>query len=1102
MDLSPTKYCPWPALLIRRDNFEIIEGNSSAAESLGIQIGKLSGNDCAVLFPEFHIEPGEFEGVHLRTGKDKLFTVDLTIHAFDKNDLPCYILSYRKRICQFEDLMEGTVDGIVILDKKMNVLEVNPALCSITELNRDDLVGVNGFTIARKYVSIQALNQLIPALKKISSGQSVSQFEIEYRGKTLALSTKIRSEAKSYVGIIRDISKEKEVQNALQISEEKFRFFAESTFEGIVVHSKGIVLDANGSFLEMTGYTHKEAIGKNLMDYVPKPSDRAKIMAKMLNIRSKPYHVTARKKDGSSFIVEIESKDLKYFDKKVRFSAVRDITNQITLQEQLTKSEERYRTVFEKTATATVIIEKNRIISLANSRFSRLVGYPVKEIENQMKWTDFVIQEDLEKMGRRHEMRRSDPEKAPTEYEFRLVDRHNNIKYINLVVNIIPGTEQSIASLVDVTKRKKAEIMVRESESSLKNAQAIAKLGSWSINMNTREVSGSEEAMKIYGLTGPSVSADMIQLTHLPEYREKLDRALNDLISGKDKYDVEFKLENQLSGQIIDVHSMAQYNADEKIVTGVIQDVTRVKEAESQIHQREQYLQSIFRAAPVGIGVVVDRHFTGVNEKLCELTGYSEEELLEQSSRMLYLSESDFEEVGTEKYRRISEQGTGTVETRWKCKDGSIKDILLSSTPMDAIDLQKGVTFTAMDITERKKAEQNLLSKNRELQVARDHAEESDRLKTAFLANMSHEIRTPMNGILGFTNLLGKPSLSEETMQSYIEIINKSGERLLGTVNDLIDISKLETGQVNIVIDNTNITDLLDTLYKFFQAETNTKGLQLRCQKESAEKPLIIRTDEQKLNSVLTNLVKNAIKYTKIGSVEFGYKRIKIENKETLEFYIKDTGIGIPEDRQQAVFNRFEQADIDDRHAYEGSGLGLAIAKSLVEMLGGKIWLESTVGKGSSFYFTLPLITSEEKDSVSIEAKPLREQVNLQGNMKILIAEDDVASFLHLSILTKEFTRELLHVTSGSEAIQACKEHSDIDLILMDIKMPLMNGLEATRLIRVFNPTVNIIAQTAYALTGDREKALEAGCNDYLTKPIQRGELMEKLAMLKGSGKS
>jgi PAS domain S-box-containing protein len=977
MDLSPLKHIPWPALLIRRDNFEIIEANSSAAELTEILDVELSGRNGALFFPDFLLKPGVFEDVLFKTGQNQIFPVDIGVYDFELKDISCYLITFRKRICEIRDLMEGSLEGIMITDKKLKVLEVNQAFCSITELSRDEVIGKNGFDLVNRYASPTALAAITNALNMMVSGKPVKPFEIEYKETTLALSTNIREESESNIIFFRDISQEKQAKEALLESEEKFRFFAESTFEGIVVHSKGIVLDANESFIEMTGYTHDEAIGKNLMDYIPRSSDRAKVMAKILIKRPKPYHITAKKKDGSQFIIEIESKDVKYFDKNVRISAVRDVTKQITLQKQLSES------------------------------------------------------------------------------EFRL-----------------------------------------------KKAQSIAKMGSWSFKLNTREAKGSEEAMRIYGLPGESFSIETMQKIPLPEYRKMLDRALSDLVSGKNIYDVEFKVKNQLTGQILDVHSIAEYNALENIVTGVIQDVTRMKEAESLIQQREQYLRSIFLAAPVGIGVVTDRRFTGINEKLCELTGYNEKELLGQSSRILYLSDSEYESVGKIKYAEIHKRGTGSVETHWRCKDGSIKDILLSSTPIDANDLKKGVTFSAMDITERKRAEQSMLEKNRELQFARDKAEESDRLKSAFLANMSHEIRTPMNGILGFTNLLANPSLSHETMHSYIEVINKSGERLLGTVNDLIDISKLETGQVNVVIDNTSINILLDNLYDFFHPEAKAKGLHLSCHKDSADQSIIVRTDEQKLNSVLTNLIKNAIKYTKEGSVEFGYRKLNREYKAVLEFYIKDTGIGIPEDRQQAVFNRFEQADIDDRHAYEGSGLGLTIAKSLVEMLGGEIWLKSFEGKGSTFYFTLPLVTSKGKEAISIETRPLDEESVFKGKMKILIAEDDVASFLHLSILMQEVTKELLHVTSGNEAVEACREHPDIDLVLMDIKMPQMNGLEATRLIREFNPDVSIIAQTAYALSGDLEKALEAGCDDYITKPIQRKELMEKLAMLKGSDKS
>ncbi len=1096
MSASPVRFIPVPALLLLKENLEVIEGNSLASASLGIQLEELRGMDGASLFPGTLLEPGEYEGILLKVSRDHQFMVDMAVNFLEEGEQSSYLLTFRERRGQFQDLMDGSLEGIMITDKELNILDVNPAFCSITELRREEVVGNNGFELIKRFVFPPALSRVTEALHKMALGQSVDPFEIEYKDTALAISANIRKDSSSHIIFFRDISREKHGQKALLESEEKFRFFAESTFEGIVVHSRGIVLDANEAFLKMTGYSRKEAVGKNLLDYIPKAADRAKVLAKMLNKVSKPYHVTGKKKDGSLLIVELQSKEVTFQGKRARISAVRDVTKQITLQEQVKKSEEKYRTVFEKTGTATVILENDQTISLANSKFSMLVAYPVKEIVNRMKWTDFVFHEDLEKMTRWHTQRRDHPEKTPTEYEFRLVDRYHNIKYISLLVDLIPGTLQSIASLIDITARKKAELQILESEASLRKAQSIARMGYWNINMNTREANGSEEARNIYGISGPGFSLDRIQEIPLPQYRERLDKALLDLIAGNNIYDVEFKLKNQITGQIIDVRSMAEYNPEDNTVTGIIQDITRIKEAESLVQQSEQYLKSIFRAAPVGIGVMVKGQITGVNEKLCELTGYEEEELLNQSSRMLYHSEVDFERVGLVKQGDIKEMGTVTIETVWRCKDGSSMDILLSYTSMDAEDLQKGITFTAMDITERKKAEQDMISTNRQLRYAKEKAEESDRLKTAFLANMSHEIRTPMNGIIGFTNLLAKPSLSEESKQVYIDIINKSGERLLDTVNDLIDISKLETGQVNIVIDNTPIDELLDNLYHFFQQEASEKGLHLSCNKGSSKDKLIIRTDEQKLNSVLTNLIKNAIKYTLKGTIEFGYSLAATGGSKMLQFYIKDTGIGIPENRQEAVFNRFEQADIDDRNAYEGSGLGLAIAKNLVELLGGKIWVESLPGSGSTFYFTLPLVIADKQETVNIEAKPVKEDPNLPGLLKILIAEDDIASYLHLSILLKELTRELLHVTSGKEAVEVCRNHPDIDLVMMDLKMPLLNGLEATRKIREFNQTVPIIAQTAYALVGDRNEALEAGCSEYLSKPIIVEELMEKLSLV------
>ncbi|MDX2430405.1 MAG: PAS domain S-box protein [Bacteroides sp.] len=975
MIFSPIRYIPWPTLLIRKDNFVVLEANARAAEFCGIPIAELSGQDGSGFFPGTLIEPGEYSKVVFQIDPDHKFIIDLTVQLYQEGVDPCYIVSFMKPEAQFMDLMEGTYDGIV-------------------------------------------------------------------------------------------------------------------------VHNRGIVMDANESFLKMTGYTREEAKGKNLIDYILSNGDKARALANMLLLQAKPYNVRAKKKDGSSFIIEVQSKDVKYQGKKVRIATIRDVSEQIALQDKLKESEERYRTVFYKTATANVIIENDRVISLANSKFADLVEYSIEEIENKMGWSDFVHPEDQEKMVSWHETRRDTPEKAPKEYEFRLVDRFNNIKYINLFVDLIPGSKKSIASLVEITERKKVLVKLKESEARLKKAQSIGMMGHWSINLNNGQASGSEETKKIYGLSGQTLSSEKIQAIHQPEYREMLDKALSNLVSGKGNYDLEFKLKNQSTGKIIDVHSIAEYDPEKNIINGVIQDITRMKQAEILVQQREQYLQSIFRAAPVGIGVVIERHFTEVNEQISNITGYSVKELLGQPSRMLYLSDSDFELVGEVKYKEIENSGTGTIETRWKCKDGSIKDILLSSTPLDNSDLLKGVTFTALDITERKQAEKDLLSKNRELLLAKDRAEESDRLKTSFLANMSHEIRTPMNGILGFTNLLTDPLLSPESLHDYIGIIQKSGERLLATVNDLIDISRLETGQLKLVIEDTALNDMISTLHSFFLRESEEKGIILNCSKAIPDQEFKIRTDEQKLNSVITNLVKNAIKYTKEGSIKFGYKLVSDDDEKVLEFFVEDTGIGIPKDRQEAVFNRFEQADLDDRNAYEGSGLGLTIAKSLVEMMGGKIWMESEVGIGTTFYFTIPFITSQGKEPVLVEAEPVRKLEGLPDKQKILVAEDDVASFLYISILLRELTGELLHVTTGREAVNVCKENPDIDLVLMDIKMPDLNGLEATKLIREFNPSVTIIAQTAYAMAGDREQALEAGCNEYLAKPIARQELLNKLATI------
>jgi signal transduction histidine kinase/CheY-like chemotaxis protein len=393
--------------------------------------------------------------------------------------------------------------------------------------------------------------------------------------------------------------------------------------------------------------------------------------------------------------------------------------------------------------------------------------------------------------------------------------------------------------------------------------------------------------------------------------------------------------------------------------------------------------------------------------------------------------------------------------------------------------------------------EKTVKIRTEDLIIAKDKAEHSDKLKSAFLANMSHEIRTPMNGILGFSDLLKNPKLSGEEQQRFISIIEKSGERMLSTVNDIIEISKIESGQMELHATNINIIDETQSLFEFFNHEAKTKGLKLLLDIQLNKSDSILYTDQSKFSSILTNLVKNAIKYTDEGYVKIVCKK----KNEFIEFEIRDSGIGIPPDRIDAVFNRFEQADILDKHARQGSGLGLAICKSYVKMLGGNIWVESKVAEneetetsGSVFSFSLPVVhkqLDEQKNNVD------EQQLVEARRICILIVEDDYTSLEYLRTVLKTKISELFIAKTGIEAIEQVKANANINLVLMDIKMPEMNGFDATRLIKEINPKLPIIATTAYSYPEDEEKAKQAGCDGFIAKPINKNELfalMSKLA--------
>lgn len=646
--------------------------------------------------------------------------------------------------------------------------------------------------------------------------------------------------------------------------------------------------------------------------------------------------------------------------------------------------------------------------------------------------------------------------------------------------------------LIEAERRKKAEKTLRESEERFRTIFNESPIGIELYNANGEHRNSNKSSLSMFGIKDNAdvshfnlfdgISLEAEKKKQLKEGKFVSYQAVFDFdqVRKMDLYKT-----SRTGKAYFDYFITPLFNHDDGKIEGYllqVQDISERVKAEEEIMMLAHSLKSVNEC--VSITDMNDK-ILFVNESFLKTYGYTREELIGKHLGLLR-SDNNNPEITQEILPE-------TIRSGWKGellnkrKDGEEFPIYLSTTTVkDKNGNVIALIGVASDITDRKRFEKELIE-------ARERALESDRLKSAFLANMSHEIRTPMNGILGFTNLLSEPGLSNTELREYIKIIQKSGERMLNTVNDLIDISKIETGQMQVVHSETSIKEQILNLYNFFYPEAAEKRLNFILRDDIKPENVIIITDIAKLDSILTNLIKNAIKYTEKGTIEIGASLT--ENK--LEVYVKDTGIGIPENRHDAVFNRFEQADFGDTRAFEGSGLGLAIAKAYVEMMGGEIVLKSQPGVGSVFSFFIPVEIFEE-DFIFEEYHEEEKDTDELRKLIILIVEDDPVGLQFLKAVLFPYDAEIITAENGLVAVETMKNNQDINIILMDLRMPVMDGYEATRQIREFNKQVIIIAQTAFALSGDREKAINAGCNDYISKPIIKNDLYEKINFYTG----
>ncbi len=470
-----------------------------------------------------------------------------------------------------------------------------------------------------------------------------------------------------------------------------------------------------------------------------------------------------------------------------------------------------------------------------------------------------------------------------------------------------------------------------------------------------------------------------------------------------------------------------------------------------------------------------------VNPKFTSITGYSYEEVIGLNPRILKSGttpESQYENLW--KTIRSGKEWRGEFKNKKKNGEFFWEDISISPIFDDDYKISHYVAVKE-DITDRKKIITQLIE-------ARDKAEESDRLKTSFLQNISHEIRTPMNGIMGFLGLLRDPDTTGEEKNLYFDIIEKSSQRMLSTINDIIDISKIEAGVVTLKKSSFFVDQIASDVVNFFRPEVEKKKMRISLKIDNSVYNLEIKSDYEKIYATLTNLIKNSIKYSIKGEINVSVRK----ETDCVVFSVQDTGIGIPKEKLDIIFERFIQAESESVRTYEGAGLGLSIVKAYVELLGGRIFVESELGRGSRFTFTIPFEiqkpTENDIDTKSEINLHLSDKVTTKP-IKILIAEDEEINALYLKTLLMPFNFELFFAKNGKEAVDLFEQNTDISLILMDIRMPEMSGSQATRIIKAINSHVTVIAQTAYAFTGDKEKALDEGFDDYLSKPIVKKDL-------------
>jgi len=870
----------------------------------------------------------------------------------------------------------------------------------------------------------------------------------------------------------------------LRENEEKLQSIFSAAPVGIGLLVNQVFMEINDTFCKMTGYNRTELIGKNAETIYAKDEQNESagiVIYRHLSEKGTGSVETRFKcKDGRILNIFLSSTPLDKDDltRGITFIAM-DITERKQAEEELLKSEGRYKVLFQNSNDAIILMNKDGSFDCnpqtlkmfkVNTKEEFFKFYPAElspivqpdgknSYEASQEYINVAYQEGINRFDWTH--RRTDGEDFYTEVLLSTVDF---------------GEEQVLQCTVrDITERKRAEQTIiyehkilRTLIDNIPDVIYIKDIDCRKVIANTADVRniGFKEETEVLGKTDIELFPGPIGERGYTDDK-KLINSGEAIIEREEDF-----LGKNGERCWLQTTKIPLRDKDGKItgLVGIGRDITKRKRAEEELKQSYLFSESLLKTIPFGMDIVDEKGtvlFQSDNFK--KLFG---EEAIGKKCWEIYRDDK----------KQCSEcpliKGITIGETEAYESHGVLDNRIfeISHTGM-MYQGKKTMLEIFQDITDRKQSEEELIN-------AKEKAEEGDRLKTAFLNNISHEIRTPMNAIVGFCALLGEPDLNEQSRMDYIEVIIQSSNHLLAIISDIVDISNIEANIVKIAKNGININSTFKSLYDQFLPKVSEKKIQLICESDIPDSDALIVTDNTKLKQILINLINNAIKFTDKGYVKVGC----VLRDKFLEFCVSDTGIGIGEEYYQRIFDRFYQVQLSISRLYEGTGLGLAISKANVELMGGKIWLTSEPGKGSTFFFSIPY-EKQAVETLAVNEKRVPEDFVFPEKKTILVAEDIDSNFKLVRFFLSNANTEIIRAANGKEAVQKFQSNKNIDLILMDIKMPVMDGYTAVKLIRETNNTIPIIAQTAYA--EDKEKAIDSGCSGFISKPFDKKSLLK-----------